>query len=814
MKLLIIEDDIQLLDILKTSLKHRYVIDSAQDGLQGLQLIGKGKYDLILLDRSLDGIDGLEFCHQIRQQGNQVLVMILSTQGSTHDRVSGLDAGADDYLVKPFALNELEARIRALLRRRMVTELPVLTWGPLTIEPTRCNVTYHGTPVMLTTKEYGILELLLRHQDRIYSQRALLDALWSLDNGPRGEETVRTHMKRLRQKLKPIGAGDLIETVYGLGYRLNPTLNAPPAAIALTNPSVGPSGPNSVGRSVGPNVDPSLDVESPASESDQAQLIAQFWEKQADKVLRRIQILDHSVQALQRNPSDDDLRSQIRREGHVLVGVMGSVCMAEHLPTLQALSTWISGAHLNTPSEIQVLHKQLGMLTQMLESATSGNVIRVQETVATGERLPDRRILVVDDDREWVTQLMNEAYRWGVQMVRASDTNLAVSAIERACPDAVILNASMHLNSTGGLTGGLTGGSTVSSTDLATELPTATIEFLKHLVRHCPRVPVWIVTDENENELDAAHRVAISKHQGQGFFGKSIPLATLMGLINQSLMDETPCHSVPEAKILLVDDDRLMLSLLKGILEPWGMQVTTCNDPRQAQKILSEVKPDLMVLDFEMPEMNGIEVCQQTRNEVNTATLPILFLTAHRDVDTMQKVFSAGADDYVSKPVIAPELMTRIFNRLERSQIFREQSQRDRLTQCWNQSGSQERFEWLIQESQRLHQPVCFAVIGIQNLLLITRQLGYLASDRILKGMADALRDTLPADSAIARWDSGEFVILMPGMDVRSGQAFMATTIAQVQQTLNLEQEMQFSTGFSEVTETCNTLMALYKGIV
>ena len=791
MKLLIIEDDMQLLEILKTSLKNRYVIDSAQDGLQGLQLVGKGKYDLILLDRSIDGIDGLEFCKQIRQQGNQVLVMIMSTQGSTHDRVSGLDAGADDYLVKPFALNELEARIRALLRRRMVTELPVLTWGPLAIEPTRCNVTYHGTPVMLTTKEYGILELLLRHQDRIYSQRALLDALWSLDNGPRGEETVRTHMKRLRQKLKPIGAGDLIETVYGLGYRLNPALNAPPTSIiAATSPS-----------SVVPRANLSSDVESRAIEASQAQLIAQFWEKQAAKVLRRIQILDHSVQALQRNPSDDNLRLQIRQEGHILVGVMGSVCMAEHLPTLQALSTWISGAHLNTPSEIQVLHKQLGMLTQMLEAATSGSVTRVQETVATGERLPDRRILVVDSDREWVTQLMNEAYRWGIQMVRAADPNLAVSAVERACPDAVILNASINVSPT---VGSIVGSSYVTRT---------TIEFLTHLRHHCPRVPVWIVTHESDHELVAADRIAISNHGGQGFFRKSIPLATLMGLINQSLLNESPRHSVPEAKIFLVDDDRIMLSLLKGILEPWGMQVTTCNEPRQARKMLSEVKPDLMVLDFEMPEMNGIEVCQQTRNDISTATLPILFLTAHRDADTMQKVFSAGADDYVSKPVIAPELMTRIFNRLERSQLFREQSQRDLLTQCWNQAGSKEQFELLIQESERLHQPVCFAVIGIQNLLPITRKLGYLASDRILKGLADALRATLPTDISIARWDSGEFVILMPGMDARSGQEFLTATIAQVQQTLDPQKEMQFSTGVSEVTKTCNTLMALYEGI-
>jgi DNA-binding response OmpR family regulator len=790
MKLLIIEDDIQLLEILKTSLKNRYVVDSANDGLQGLQLVGTGDYDLVLLDRSIDGLNGLEFCQQIRQQGNQVLVMMMSMQASTSDRVAGLDAGADDYVVKPFALSELEARVRALLRRRMVTELPILKWGPLAIEPTRCNVTYHGVPVTLTTKEYGILELLLRHQDRIYSQRALLDALWSLDNSPRGEETVRTHMKRLRQKLKPIGAGDLIETVYGLGYRLNPVLNA-------TLPEATPT----IARSPETDEPGTLTIELA-----QAQLITQFWEKQADKVLRRIQVLDHSVQALQRNPSDEGLRSQIRQEGHTLVAVMGSVCLPEHLPTLEALGTWIPTAELKTPADIQVLHKQLGMLGQMLEAVKTGNLNELPASIKTGERPPERRVLVVDRDREWVTQVMTEAYRWGIQVVRAADPGLAISAIERACPDAVILSTSATTSSIG------------------------EINFLKFLGKHCPRIPIWIVTNDAEmngkqdwgnplgnrlgNPLSAIDRIALSNEHGQGFFRKSIPLTTLMGLVHQSLIDEVPTQSVPEAKILLVDDDRLMLSLLKGILEPWGMQVTTCNDPRQAKAMLDEVQPDLMVLDFEMPEMNGIQVCEQIRNDAQTATLPILFLTAHRDSDTMQKVYSAGADDYVSKPVIAPELMTRMFNRLERSQLFRDQSERDRLTQCWNQEGSQGRFQQIILESERLHQPICFAVMGVQNLLSLTRSQGYGATSGRLQSIADQLRQTLPVHSVIARWDSGEFVMLMPGMDAGSGQAFLSIAIEQIQQSLENGYDLKFSTGVSDITPACNTLMDLYASIV
>ncbi len=785
MKLLIVEDDIQLLEILKNSLKSRYVVDSAQDGLQGLQLAGTGDYDLVLLDRSIDGINGLEFCEQLRQQGNQVLVMMMSMQNSTTDRVSGLDAGADDYLVKPFALSEMEARIRALLRRRMVTELPILTWGLLTIEPTRCNVTYNGTPVTLTTKEYGILELLLRHQDRIYSQRALLDALWSLDNSPRGEETVRTHMKRLRQKLKPIGAGDLIETVYGLGYRLNPVLNA-----TLPNASGSPTSQASLTSQTSPGLPPivpstsSLDIDPAAIESPQMQLITQFWEKQAAKVRRRIQVLDHSVQALQRNPSDDNLRSQIRTEGRTLVGVMGSVCLPEQLPTLEALGSWLPTADLKTPADIQVLHKQLGMLGQMLEAVTTGNISLISESVETGERPPDRRILVIDDDREWVTQLMTEAYRWGIQVVRATDPTQAISGIERACPDGVIINASAS--------------------------STAAIEFLKVLKKRCPKVPVWVMSQDSDLNID---RLALSKQSAQGFFRKSISLSTLMDVMNRSLLEEEPNQSVPEAKVMIVDDDALMLSLLKGILEPWGMQVTTCNDPRQARALLYQVQPDLMVLDFEMPEMNGIEVCQQIRQDGHTATLPILFLTAHRDPDTVQKVYSAGADDYVSKPVIAPELMTRIFNRLERSQLFREQTQRDRLTQCWNQEGSQTRFEHLLQESERLHQPICFAVMGSPNLLELSQKLGYGETNHILLNIADSLRETLPMGSSIARWNSGEFAMLMPGMDRRAGEAFLREAIVQIQSRLKAETAVQFTTGISEVTPTCKTLITLYQTI-
>jgi DNA-binding response OmpR family regulator len=147
-------------------------------------------------------------------------VLMLTAKDLSSDRVMGLDAGADDYVIKPFDLPELLARIRALLRRGNVNLLPVLEWGDLHLDSSNCQVTYQGQPVHLTPKEYGLLDLLLRQQGRLVTRDTIIDHLWTFDNPP-SEETVKVHLKTLRRKLKTVGApADLVETVYGFGYRL------------------------------------------------------------------------------------------------------------------------------------------------------------------------------------------------------------------------------------------------------------------------------------------------------------------------------------------------------------------------------------------------------------------------------------------------------------------------------------------------------------------------------------------------------------------------------------------------------------------
>ncbi len=221
MKILIIEDDERLSELIAEDLSDQnYTVEMAENGLSGWELASSFHYDLILLDIMLPQLDGITLCQRLRSQENTTPVLMLTARDTTTDKVVGLDAGADDYLVKPFELEELAARTRALLRRHQTNYSSTLTWGDLKLDPNHCEVTYQETLLSLTPKEYRLLEMFLRNGTRVFTRMQILDHLWAFESCPE-EDTVRAHIKGLRQKLKSAGAPpDLIQTVYGLGYRL------------------------------------------------------------------------------------------------------------------------------------------------------------------------------------------------------------------------------------------------------------------------------------------------------------------------------------------------------------------------------------------------------------------------------------------------------------------------------------------------------------------------------------------------------------------------------------------------------------------
>jgi two-component system, OmpR family, response regulator len=225
MRILLVEDDRRIAEPLAEALtSQHYIVDIAEDGQQGWELVEAFDYNLLLLDVMLPKLDGISLCKQVRAQGYQMPILILTAQDTTPDQVSGLDAGADDYVLKPYKLQEVSARIRALLRRGNTSLPAVLEWGRLRLDPNTCEVSYGDSPLPVTPKEYRLLELFLRSSSSVLSRRVIIENLWSFEEPP-DEDSVKAHIKRLRQKFKGVGApDDFIETVYGMGYRLNRNL--------------------------------------------------------------------------------------------------------------------------------------------------------------------------------------------------------------------------------------------------------------------------------------------------------------------------------------------------------------------------------------------------------------------------------------------------------------------------------------------------------------------------------------------------------------------------------------------------------------
>ena len=223
MRILVVEDDEYVSRTLKILFTHyNYAVDVAAAGTIGLQLVDTFEYDVVILDVILPDLNGVSLCQQLRKAGYQMPILLLTGRGGGHEKAVALNAGADDYVVKPFHPEELVARIQALLRRGGTIARSIMVWGALRLDTGRHTATYGSHALVLTPKEYAFLELFLRNNQRVYSSRSLLDRIWTFEEAP-GEESVRGHIKELRKKLKAVGApADFIETVHRVGYRLKP----------------------------------------------------------------------------------------------------------------------------------------------------------------------------------------------------------------------------------------------------------------------------------------------------------------------------------------------------------------------------------------------------------------------------------------------------------------------------------------------------------------------------------------------------------------------------------------------------------------
>ena len=752
MRLLLVEDDELIAEALVNALSdQRYVVDVAYDGQEGRELVEIFAYDLLLLDVMLPKLNGITLCQQLRSQGNRIPIILLTALDASTDKVMGLDAGADDYVVKPFDLQELLARIRALLRRGSSTLPPVLEWRNLHLDPSNYEVTYEGRLLNLTPKEYSLLELFIRNSRRVYSQSAILEQLWSYEELPE-EDTVRAHIKGLRQKLKAVGApADLIETVYGLGYRLKLPSSSETTPVSATE----------------------------ASRTQQQTMVEvqKVWERCVLKFSNRVAVLEQATTALLQGTLADELRHKARQEAHKLAGSLGMFGFEGSRLAREIEQMFQARMPLGQDQALQ-MSELVVALRRDLQRTTSTPVF---EPGSVDER---KKLLVVDDDRSCAELLLMEADTLGMRVYVATDLSQARDAINCDRPHVVLLKLSSF-------------GSIEDSLKLLAELNTCT-----------PPVPVVVLTAQDS----LINRVKVARLGGRGFLHKSLPPDQLLEAVIQ-VLKRTHTES---AKVMAVDDDPQVLVTLVNLLEPWGLKVRTLDDPRRFWETLEESAPDLLVLDVEMAHLSGIELCQVVRNDPRWSRLPVLFLSVHTDADTLNRVFAAGADDYVVKPIVGPELVTRIFNRLERSRLLRNMAEVDALTGVFNRRKLTQDVNQFLRLADNHCQPLCLAILDLDHFKQVNNQYGHAVGDQVLCRFGQLLRQAFRSEDVVGRWGGTEFVVGMYGMTRSEG----VERSLEVLETLRQEEftsangtkfQVTFSAGVAQYPQDGADLQALYR---
>ncbi|NJK38080.1 MAG: response regulator [Oscillatoriales cyanobacterium SM2_3_0] len=732
MRFLLVEDDEAQAHLIKMALTEQgYVVDGVTDGEEGWNYIEAFTYDLILLDITLPRLDGIGLCRRIRSHGYSVPILLLTAKGGSTDKVTGLDAGADDYVVKPCTTSELFARIRALLRRRSSSGAPILYWDELCLDPSARQVTYHNRLLSLSPKEYSLLELFLRNPNRVLTQSAILEHLWSFENLP-GEDTVRAHIKRLRRKLKSSGGEDIIETVYGVGYRLRSPLQ-----------ELGESESEELPLHRRPEP---LALDSSAPQSQNPPGVAESWERFKGLILGRMTKLDQAVAALDANTFSEEICQDAAIQAHKLAGSLGMFGMKTEYQLAQEIEQWLVGVNPTleqplAPETTQTFKTLVATLEQQLQQPPTfgpqAQGIDGADPVSLEVRQKLPWVLVVDHNLTLNQQLQAEALNWNIQIAGIDNIAQARLAVSENPPELVLLDPMFP----DGLEEGL--------------------KFLEELSFKFPKMPVLVCTERDE----VGDRAAVARSGGTAFLPKSVSPTQIL----EAIMDILKPQSYRKAKILAVDDDPVVLQLLNQSLGSLDFELTALQDPRQFWETLENTAPDLLILDFEMPHYSGLELCRIVRQDRNWSALPILFLSAHKDTETVQQIYQAGADDYISKPFAEAEVVTRIFNRLDRIQLLRSLAETDQLTGAMNRRRAVLDCHRYLRLSLRHHQPFCLVLLDLDRFKQTNERYGYTVGDNVLRQMGQILQQQFRTEDIVARWGGQVFLLGLYGVSKKYG---------------------------------------------
>jgi len=661
MRLLLVEDDEVLAQALSNYLAaQHYAIDIVTDGEIGWRFAQAITYDLIVLDVNLPKLNGLQLCQQLRRSGYHQPILLLTAQGSNTDKVTGLDAGADDYVVKPCTIEELSARIRALLRRQQSAATPILEWAALRLDPSLRQVTYQGELISLTAKEYCLLELFLRHPQRVFSSSQILERLWDFAESP-SDETVRTLVKRLRRRLKAVGIDNAIETLYGQGYRLKSPLdtqstehqvNSPKSQVTSDSPLSSTGHSTEAKSQEGSEPLDLLLVKSDSGESSGSQPSSQTFEARPNSIqavafaawgqfrepmLEQLNLIDRAVFQLQTGNLTLESQAQAEQAAHKLAGSLGMFGFPMGTQLSREIESWLQASPETRDAAlfktlVDQLHHTLQGPPQELDSSDFADFIFLAESPN-----PAFSLLLVSADDTFLHLLQAKASHAGIAVTSAPTATNAQVALFDQTPSLVLIDL------------------TVDNTFQAN------LQLLAAIASQFPTLPVLGLIAQ----ISLSDRLKIARCSRCRLLSKAVAMPDLLANVQELIA----AHHFAQTRILAVDDDPLTLQTLKRSLTRWGIELFPLETPKLFWEQLHAIAPDVLILDLEMPEITGIDLCRIVRSDRHWDHVPIIFLTAHQDAATVQQILGAGADDYLAKPWTEVEFILRLGGRLSRNRL-------------------------------------------------------------------------------------------------------------------------------------------------
>ncbi len=740
MKILLIEDDDITRELLAEELTAaRYVVEQASDGELGLELASLWVYDLIVLDLQIPKLDGLNVCRQLRNRGITTPILILTAQDDQDDIVTGLDAGADDYVTKPFQVCQVLARIRALLRRGAANDkTPALNWGKLSLDPATTTVTYGGQAISLTPKEYSLLELFLRNPQRVFSRSTILDHLWTMDDYPT-EGAVTNLVKDLRNRLKRNGIKEtVIQTVYGLGYRLQDPATIPSdhEEKALPRPEA---------------------EDSPASKTTLGSIAARFQ----NSIKQRVNVLEDAIRALQAGGINASQRKLAVEEAHRLAGGLGTFGYEDGSTSARKIEHLLQGDDPLGREVISVLSQQLLALKQAIAGQPGSLKDSAALTVSSKQRL-----ITINLSHQILLSLQALGASSGWVIESCADVEAALSRPLDANLDAILVGLQQPQESA------------------------QILGAMGELKRHWSATPMVVLSHhESLAERVKAVRLGVDRYL-------VAPIAPERLL--EALTELATPPTDAESRILVVDHDPAICATVAELLTPWGLQVTTLEDTRQFWEVLRQTNPDLLLLARDLPTFSGVDLCQVVRKDGQYGNLPILMMTAHPNRISVQQLFELGCDDLIQKPIISPELITRVLSRIERSRLRRQlELIRQQQVIYWQRQDHQcdpltgianaRYFDQFLQQQWERHRqekaPISLILCVPDGFKAYQQTYGQQAAEQRLRQITQILQGTInPNIDLPSRYGEEAFAIVLPNTNVEGARRVVVRILRSVQQ--------------------------------